>query len=60
MGETAKGYGTLMVGHGNPVGFDVIDGNIFYLRKAKELHAANGNAQSYAEALKGAHPCRFL
>lgn len=58
-GEAAKGYDTLMVGHGDPVGFDVIDGNISYLRKAKELHAANSSAESYAEALKGAYPSYY-
>ncbi|WP_413873881.1 MBL fold metallo-hydrolase [Albidovulum sp.] len=55
-GNAAKGYDTVMIGHGKPVGFDVIDGNISYLRKAKELHAANSTAESYAEALKGAYP----
>jgi glyoxylase-like metal-dependent hydrolase (beta-lactamase superfamily II) len=55
-GDAGKGYDTLMIGHGKPVGFEVIDGNIAYLRKAKELHAANSTAESYAEALKGAYP----
>ncbi|RYE58413.1 MAG: MBL fold metallo-hydrolase, partial [Hyphomicrobiales bacterium] len=54
--DAAKGYDTLMIGHGKPVGFEVIDGNMSYLRKAKELHAANNAAESYAEALKGAYP----
>ncbi len=45
-----------MVGHGTPVGFDVVDGNIAYLRKAKEIHAASGDAESFAKALKGAYP----
>lgn len=55
-GDAAKGYDTLMIGHGKPVGFDVIESNIAYLHKAKELHAANSTAESYAEALKGAYP----
>lgn len=55
-GDAAKGYGTLMVGHGTPVGFDAIDGNIAYLHKAKEIHAANDTAESYAEELKAAYP----
>jgi len=42
-----------MIGHGKSVGFDVINGNIAYLRKAKEIHAANSTAESYAEALNG-------
>lgn len=58
-GDAAKGYDTLMVGHGNPAGFDVIDGNIAYLHKAKEIHAANSTAESYAEALKGAYPSYY-
>lgn len=58
-GDAAKGYDTLTIGHGKPVGFDVIDGNISYLRKAKELHAANSTAESYAEALKGAYPGHY-
>ena len=55
-GDASKGYDTLMIGHGAPVGFDVIDGNISYLHKAKDIHAANSTAESYAEALKAAYP----
>lgn len=55
-GDAGKGYDTLTIGHGEPVGFDVIDGNIAYLHKAKALHAANSTAEGYAEALKGAYP----
>lgn len=55
-GDAARGYDTVMIGHGAPVGFDIIDGNIAYLRKAKEIHAANSTAEGYAEALKGAYP----
>lgn len=58
-GDAAKGYDTLMIGHGNPVGFDVIDGNIAYLRKAKEIHAASDGAESYAKALKEAYKGRY-
>ena len=58
-GEAARGYDTLMVGHGDPVGFDVIDGNISYLRKAKEIHAASDSAESYAETLKGTYPSYY-
>jgi hypothetical protein len=55
-GDAAKGFDTVMIDHGKPVGFDVIDGNIAYLRKAKEIHAAKSTAESYAEALKGTYP----
>jgi len=27
-GDAAKGYDTLMIGHGKPIGFDVIESNI--------------------------------
>ncbi|HWJ87693.1 MAG TPA: MBL fold metallo-hydrolase [Pelagibacterium sp.] len=57
--DVAKGYDTLMVGHGNPVGYDVIDANISYLEKAKQIHAANGDADSYAKALKDAYPSYY-
>ncbi|HWL03391.1 MAG TPA: MBL fold metallo-hydrolase [Xanthobacteraceae bacterium] len=58
-GDAAKGYDILMVGHGSPVSFDVIDSNIAYLHRTQEIHAANSNAESYAEALKGAYPSYY-
>jgi hypothetical protein len=58
-GDAAKGYDTLMVGHGNPVNFDAINGNIAYLRKAKDIHAASNSAESFAETLKGAYPSYY-
>lgn len=54
-----NGYDTLLIGHGKPVGFDVIDGNISYLHKAKEIHAANDNNEAFAEALKAAYPTYY-
>jgi glyoxylase-like metal-dependent hydrolase (beta-lactamase superfamily II) len=57
--SAADGYDTLLIGHGRPVGFDVIEGNISYLSKAKEIHAANSTPETYAEALKAAYPSYY-
>lgn len=53
--DQTKGYDTLLVGHGYPAGFNVIDGNIEYLRTAKRLHGENAGAEGFAIALKAAY-----
>lgn len=53
---STNGYDTLLIGHGKPVGPDVIDGNISYLRKAKDIHSESKTAESFAETLKAAYP----
>jgi glyoxylase-like metal-dependent hydrolase (beta-lactamase superfamily II) len=53
---SAQGYDTILIGHGLPVGFDVIDGNVAYLETAKVVHAGADTPEDYATRLKAAYP----
>ena len=59
--ETLKampGYDTIVIGHDAPTDRSAFDATIAYLKRAKDIHAASKDGQSYASALKAAFPDR--
>ena len=52
------GIDTLVPGHGNPVGIDVLPANIAYLEAAREVYAHSGTKEEYKAALKARLPQR--
>jgi glyoxylase-like metal-dependent hydrolase (beta-lactamase superfamily II) len=57
--DVAKyGLTTLIVGHGAPVGPEVLPANLEYLQTAKKAHAAAGKAEEYVAAVSASLPER--
>src|ERR1700682_2228687 len=54
--KALQGYDTIIIGHDTPVGRSAIDSTITYVKRAKEIHAASGNAKTYSENLRAAFP----
>lgn len=52
------GIKTIIVGHGTPVGPEVLPANVEYLEAAKRAHAAAGKAEEYVAAVSTALPER--
>jgi Metallo-beta-lactamase superfamily len=55
-----QGYDTITIGHDTPVHRSAIDSTITYIKRAKEIHAAAADAETYSERLKAAFPDRQL
>jgi hypothetical protein len=53
-----QGYDTITIGHDTPVHRSAIDSTIAYVKRAREIHAASGDAKTYSERLKEAFPDR--
>src|SRR6202171_3681843 len=51
-----QGYDEIIIGHDAPVDRSAIDSTITYVKRAKEIHAASGDAKGYIEKLKAAFP----
>jgi glyoxylase-like metal-dependent hydrolase (beta-lactamase superfamily II) len=56
--KATRGYETIVIGHDTPTDRSAFDATIAYLERAKEIHAASKDGQSYASALKAAFPDR--
>jgi glyoxylase-like metal-dependent hydrolase (beta-lactamase superfamily II) len=57
--DVAKfGLTTIIVGHGAPVGPEVLPANVEYLETAKKAHAASGKAEDFVAAVSAALPER--
>jgi len=56
--KAMPGYDTIVIGHDTPTDPSAFDATIVYLNRAKEIHAASKDGQSYASALKAAFPDR--
>jgi Metallo-beta-lactamase superfamily len=56
--KALQGYDTITIGHDTPVHRSAIDSTITYVKRAKEIHAASADAQTYSESLKAAFPDR--
>lgn len=54
-----QGYTTILVGHGQATDFDVLDGNISYLRSAIAAHQASKTPEEYARRVKDAYPSYY-
>jgi glyoxylase-like metal-dependent hydrolase (beta-lactamase superfamily II) len=52
------GIKTIVVGHGAPVGPDVLPDNLEYLEAAKRAHASSGKAEEYVAAVSASLPKR--
>ncbi len=58
-GDVAKyGIKTIIVGHGTPVGPEVLPANLEYLQAAKRAHAASGKAEEFVAAVSATLPER--
>ncbi|MGH8031767.1 MAG: MBL fold metallo-hydrolase [Luteimonas sp.] len=55
----AHGYDTILVGHGQTSGFDVLDGNIAYLRSAIAARLTSNTPEEYASRLKNEYPSYY-
>src|SRR6202045_721317 len=53
-----QGYDTITIGHDTPVHRSAIDSTISYVKRAKEIHAASADGETYGESLKAAFPNR--
>jgi Metallo-beta-lactamase superfamily len=58
--EVFQGYDTITIGHDTPVHRSAIDSTITYIKRAREIHAASVDAETYSESLKAAFPDRKL
>ena len=56
--KAMPGYDTIIIGHDAPTDRSAFDATIAYLKRAKDIHAASKDGQSYASALKAAFPDR--
>jgi hypothetical protein len=56
--KALQGYDTITIGHDTPVHRSAIDSTITYVKRAKEIHAASADANTYSERLKAAFPDR--
>lgn len=57
--DVAKfGLKTIIVGHGIPVGPEVLPANLEYLEAAKKAHAASGKAEEFVAAMSASLPER--
>lgn len=56
--KAMPGYDTIVIGHDTPTDRSAFDATIAYLKRAKEIHAASKDGQSYASAVKAAFPDR--
>jgi glyoxylase-like metal-dependent hydrolase (beta-lactamase superfamily II) len=56
--KAMRGYDTIVIGHDVPTDRSAFDATIAYLERAKDIHAASMDGQSYASALKAAFPDR--
>jgi glyoxylase-like metal-dependent hydrolase (beta-lactamase superfamily II) len=52
------GIKTIIVGHGTPVGPEVLPANLEYLETAKKAHAASGKAEGFVAAVTASLPER--
>lgn len=52
------GIKTIIVGHGTPVGPEVLPANVEYLEAAKQAHAVSGKAEEFVAAVSAALPER--
>ena len=52
----AKGYERILPSHGGPEGQDAVAEKLSYIKKAKELAAANGTAKDFIRAMQEAFP----
>jgi len=52
------GIKTIIVGHGTPVGPEVLPANVEYLEAAKQAHAVSGKAEEFVAAVGAALPER--
>src|SRR5260221_4537433 len=58
--KALQGYDTITIGHDTPVHRSAIDSTITYVKRAREIHAASADAETYSESLKAAFPDRQL
>jgi Metallo-beta-lactamase superfamily len=58
--KVLQGYDTITIGHDTPVHRSAIDSTNTYIKRAREIHAASADAQTYSEGLKAAFPDRQL
>jgi len=58
--KALQGYDIIIIGHDTPVDRSAIDSTMTYIKRAKEIHAASGDAKTYSENLKAAFPNRQL
>jgi glyoxylase-like metal-dependent hydrolase (beta-lactamase superfamily II) len=56
--KALQGYDTITIGHDTTVHRSAIDSTLTYVKRAKEIHAASADANSYSERLKAAFPDR--
>src|ERR1700758_1335474 len=54
--KALQGYDTITIGHDTPVHRSAIDSTMTYVKRAKEIHAASADANTYSESLKAASP----